>query len=275
MPRFGRAIISALLPLLGLPLGLAGGCRGGGVDGPAFDAGNLASGPPWTDAFPALDGAGAGYALSFDGVKDYATAGNGGFPAAGAAQTVEMWVSYPAAAGTADFLVMRLDLISGVQIGIHDGAVAVWRTYVDRVLVQAPALPPVNAWHHIAYSYDLTVHTLYVDGAVADAEMTTNDIRTPSSVWLGTLDGSSELFKGELDEVRVWSVARSAGDIQADMRHSPPGPVAGLVAYWTFDDAGSDGRALDASGSGNDVTLGDGVAERMPTRVASDAPVDR
>ena len=30
---------------------------------------------------------------------------------------------------------------------------------------------------------------------------------------------------------------------------------------------------MDASGNGNIITLGDGVAERMPSRVVSDAPV--
>ncbi len=217
---------------------------------------------------------GSNLALSFDGVTSYATAANGGFPAAGAVQTVEMWVNYPAptATTTADFLVMRLDLSNGVQIGIHDGALAVWRTYVDRVLVGAPTLPPANTWHHIAWSFDLTVNTLYVDGAVADAEMTATDVRTPTSVWLGTLDGTSELFAGQLDEIRVWNLVRSASDIQADMQHSAPASVPGLVAYWTFDDSASGGRALDASGSGNDVTLGDGVAANMPTRIPSDAP---
>jgi hypothetical protein len=253
MSRSRPVPVPVIVPLLPL-LWLACGCGSGATIPSPFGDSNLA--------------------LSFDGLTEYATAANGGFPAAGAEQTVEMWVNYPAptAATTADFLVMRLDLTSGVQIGIHDGAVAVWRTYVDRVLAQAPTLPTAGAWHHLAYSYDLTVNTLYVDGAVADAEMTATDIRTPTSVWLGTLDGSSELFAGELDEIRVWTVVRSAAEVQADMQHGPPAPAPGLVAYWTFDDAGSGGRALDASGSGNDVTLGDGVAVDMPTRVPSGAP---
>jgi len=240
-----------LVPLL---LSLAGGCGNGTPAVSPFGASNLA--------------------LSFDGLTEYATAGNGGFPAAGNAQTVEMWVDFaaPSATTTADFLAMRLDFTNGVQIGIHAGALAVWRTYVDRVLVQAPTLPSANAWHHVAYSYDTTVNMLYVDGAVADAEMTATDERTPTSVWLGTVDGTNQLFKGELDEIRVWTVVRTAAEIQADMQHSVPGPVTGLVAYWTFDDSGSGGRALDASGSGNDVTLGDGLAANMPTRVSSGAP---
>jgi|SRR5450432_397084 len=239
-----------ILPLLWL----ASGCGAGATTVSPFGASNLA--------------------LSFDGVTSYATAANAGFPAAGAVQTVEMWVNYPAptATTTADFLVMRLDLSSGVQIGIHDGALAVWRTDFDRALAGAPTLPPADTWHHIAWSFDLTVNTLYVDGAVADAEMTRTDVRTPTSVWLGTFDGTSELFAGQLDEIRVWNLVRSESEIQTDMDHSAPGPVPGLVAYWTFDDSASGGRALDASGSGNDVTLGDGVAANMPTRVPSGAP---
>ena len=76
-----------------------------------------------------------------------------------------------------------------------------------------------------------------------------------------------------MDEVRVWATTRSADQITADMAHSAPGPQPGLVAYWTFDDAINGGRSIDLSGSGNDVTLGDGVAAMMPTRVASTAPV--
>jgi len=225
------------------------------------------------DIPPIVDGSAAGYALSFDGVKDYATAGDSGFPATGAAQTLEMWIDYQAAAGTQDFLVLRTDFISGVQIGIHDGALAVWRVYVDRVLVQAPTTPAAGTWHHVAYTFDATTHVLYVDGAMVDSETVATDERTPTSVWLGTSDGSSNLFKGEMDEVRVWSVTRTAADVVGDMAHTSAGAVAGLCAYWTFDDAINGGRSADFSGSGNDVTLGDGVAAMMPNRVPSTAPV--
>jgi hypothetical protein len=255
-----------------LPLLWVAACGGGpamvdaGTDAGAVDSAALA------DAPPPPDGGGAGYALNFDGVNDYATAGNAAFPAAGAEQTVAMWVSYPSASTTQDFVVMRMDFTSGVQIGIRDGTVTVWRVYSSRTLVAAPTLPAVNQWHHLAYTFDRVTHTLYVDGAVAATATVAGDIRTPNSVWLGTLDGSSELFKGRMDEVRVWNVARSAAEIQQDMLHRPTGAEPGLVAYWTFDDASSGGRALDLTGEHNDVTLGDGIAERMPSRVVSDAP---
>jgi Concanavalin A-like lectin/glucanases superfamily len=220
-----------------------------------------------------VDGSAAGYALSFDGAKDYATAGDSGFPAAGVPQTLEMWIDYDDAAGTQDFLVLRTDFISGVQVGIHDGALAVWRVFVDRVLVQAPTTPAAGSWHHVAYTFDATTHLLYVDGALVDTETLATDGRTPTTVWLGSSDGSTNRFKGAMDEVRVWSVTRTAAQVVSDMAHRPAGAEAGLCAYWTFDDAINGGRSVDFSGSGNDVTLGDGVAAMMPNRVPSTAPV--
>jgi hypothetical protein len=233
--------------------------RDASADLPAFDV-------------PPLDGATAGYALSFNGVQ-YATAGDGGFAPVGNDETLELWVNYAAALGRQDFLVLRTDLTNGIQIGIHDGALAVWRVYVDRVLVQAPTLPSANSWHHVAYTYDTLVHRLYVDGALVDTESNPTDGRTPTSVWLGTLDGSTNLFKGTMDEVRVWTVVRSASQILTDMQHSSGAAgQTGLVAYWTFDDAANVGRSLDLSGSGNDVTFGDGLVGWMPSRVPSDIP---
>jgi hypothetical protein len=256
--------------LLLLLLGACGASARAGNDG----------GPPAGDGLvfdipPIPDGSAAGYALSFDGAKDYATAADAGFPIALGPQTLEMWVRSEQASGTQDFLVLRTDFSSGVQVGLHDGALAAWRVYADRVLVTSPVTPPAGTWFHVAYSYDGTTHLLYVNGALADSETVPPDDRTPTSVWLGSADGSTNMFKGQMDEVRVWTTTRTAAQIAADMAHSPAGPQPGLVAYWTFDDAINGGRSIDFSGSGNGLTLGDGVAAMMPTRVASTAPVGK
>ncbi len=264
MRRFALVILLSCAP---------GACRGSG-GGSLFDAALGGNPPADANPFPVLDAGSAGYALSFDGLKDYATAADASFAAAGAPQTVEMWIEYPPIGSTGNQILFtaRLDYTSGVQIGFHGGALAVWRVYVDRVLVQAPALPAANGWHHVAYTYDGTTHTLYVDGSAVDAETNPADERTPTSVWLGTLDGSRQMYTGLMDEVRVWNVARTAAQVAADRQHGRPGAADGLVAYWTFDDVASGGRALDASGNGNTVTLGDGEADQMPARVVSTAP---
>ena len=265
---------SRLAPLLLASLAGAG-C------GPGTAARDAGSGSPDVALFdvpPLTDGNVAGYALSFDGINDYATSGNAGFPAASAQQTISLWVNYVATTGTQDFIVLRLDLESGIQIGIRGGTITVWRTYSSRTLVAAPTAPAAGEWHHVAYTFDRTTHLLYVDGAMVASSTATGDERTPNQVWLGTVDGSAELYSGLMDEVRVWSIVRSATDIQKDMLHRSPGPESGLMAYWTFDDSQNGGRCDDmrkapSDGNRNDVTLGDGIAERMPSRVLSDAPV--
>jgi hypothetical protein len=131
---------------------------------------------------------------------------------------------------------------------------AVWRVSADDVLVAAPRRPAPNTWHHVAYTYDGFSHIIYVDGTEVASETANTDKRTPTSAWLGTLDGSSNLFHGQMDEVRVWSATRGADQVAAEMRHGPVGPQSGLVAYWTFDDAVNGGQSVDLSGMGNTVT---------------------
>lgn len=229
------------------------------------------------EPLPSLDGAPAGYALSFDGVDDYTTAGNGGFGTVADTMTIELWVRFESGATDQDFVALRTNFESGVRVGIHDGTIAVRRVYVDRVLAAAPALPPADVWHHVAYSFDQITNALYVDGVLVDAQVLSTDGRTPNQVWLGSIDGVNALFRGRMDEVRIWSLTRSAAEIQADMKHGPAagssGVIDGLLAYWTFDDDRSGGRSADGSGRGNDATLGDGIAQRMPARIPSDAPL--
>jgi len=264
---FHRWLLAALLA--------APGCGAGAA---ARDAGNGPFDAPIFDVPPLADGDVAGYALSFNGINDYATAGNAGFPAASAPQTISLWVNYLATTATQDFIVLRLDMSSGIQIGLRGGTITVWRTYSSRTLVAAPTTPAAGQWHHVAYTFDRTTHILYIDGVMVASSTATGDERTPNTVWLGTVDGSAELYTGLMDEVRVWSIVRAPADIQKDMLHRNPGPEPGLMAYWTFDDSQNGGRCDDMSKAPtdtirNDVTLGDGIAERMPSRVLSDAPV--
>lgn len=70
---------------------------------------------------------------------------------------------------------------------------------------------------------------------------------------MGSLDGKTAYFKGDLDNVRVWNIVRLQSEILADLglQLSPQG---GLVGLWNMTE-GSGNTAADTSGSGLTATL--------------------
>lgn len=108
-----------------------------------------------------------------------------------------------------------------------------------------------GTWHHVAVSYDGTTWRLYLDGAL-DQQLEVGATPRADSIQhfaLGTAMNStgtpSGWFDGQLDEVRVWSYARSEAELAAAM-HTTLGAEAGLVSRWALDEV--DGGAPDAVG---------------------------
>jgi hypothetical protein len=123
---------------------------------------------------------------------------------------------------------------------------------------------PAGTWVHLAFVCDTTTR-LYVNGVLQDTSSAT--ISLPLGRIGYDTSGHPDYLKGTLDEVRVWNVARTPAQIQANMNHSLAGPQANLVAYWKFDE-GSGTTAYDSSGQANNGTLQNG-----PAWVVSGAPL--
>ena len=214
-----------------------------------------------------LDDSGGNRALSFDGQDDYATTGTAEFPDGLSAYAISAWFRLDSLSGKQAFITVRKDFDSGLGLGVNDGVVTAWRVYGDRTLVAGSKAVSVDTWHHAAYTYDGTTNRLYVDGALADSSDTTPDKRTPTTCWLGTLEGTSELLHGSLDDVHVFEVLRSADQIASELTTQLSANDPGLVMDLTFDE--SQGPIVyDHSPFQNDGQLGDGVAQRMPARVS-------
>jgi len=209
---------------------------------------------------------GQNYALSFDGADDYATSATALFPDGRHEQTLSAWFQVDTLADRAALLTLRKDLDSGIELGLRQGLVGAFRVYGDRQQVIAKTSITTGAWHHAAYTFDGTSNKLYVDGVLVASSGDLPDKRTPTTCWIGTLDGSRDLFEGRLDDVRVFEVARSAEQILAEFAGDFAGSDGGLVLDLSFDEsAGS--RVFDHSELQNDAQLGDGVPQRMPQRV--------
>jgi len=224
---------------------------------------------------PYLRDSGTDYALEFDGTDDYASSGNAGFPFPLDPHGLSLWVAYrdrPDARQS--FLALRRDREAGVEFGVENGVLTAWRYYDGSAYAAATSPMSADAWHHVAYVFDGMQHVVYLDGArVAQGDLMANH-RTPTTTWLGTTDGSSDLFAGKLDEVRVWDLARTDAQIAAEAAGTVEPNPSGLLLHLTFDESGGS-RAFDRSGMDNHATLGDGISGRMPVRVVSDSPHHR
>ena len=131
---------------------------------------------------------------------------------------------------------------TGLHGGYGDGTT--WLNW-DADDVLAP-----GAWNHIALVADGKEQRLYVNGTeVVREPATTPPLQTPLR-WIGR---TSSPFRGSIDEVRVWSVVRTAEQVKDARLQRLTGREEGLTALWNFDDAEKPGR--DATGHGFDGVM--------------------
>ena len=112
----------------------------------------------------------------------------------------------------------------GIALYVFDGA---------RYVVSATARPADvwnGAWHHVAGTFDGRALRLYVDGRpvgepmAAPLRIAYDGVSTRAS--FGQYVGDCELsFRGDMDLVRLWSGARSPGDIAQTAPGIPPAPA--------------------------------------------------
>jgi hypothetical protein len=76
----------------------------------------------------------------------------------------------------------------------------------------------LNAWVHLAATYDGAILRLYVNGTqVASTSVSGAMATTTGSLRIGGNNVWGEWFKGTIDDVRVYNRALSAAEVQADM----------------------------------------------------------
>jgi hypothetical protein len=121
-----------------------------------------------------------------------------------------------------------------------------------------------NQWQHVAVVRDAGVWKLYVDGVQQSLSNTTMTPTTPAgATYIGSNIGGIEAFKGTIDEVRFWSVARSQAQIQLSY-NSLVGTESDLLAYYRFDENYGT-TAFDNSGNNRNATFTNGAAYTAST----------
>jgi hypothetical protein len=216
------------------------------------------------DAGPPVDAADARVwqstgTLSFDGVDDVVNLAAAVGAASETAFSAELWFKTTAATG------MLFEVYGGGadrSIYLDNGKLCFY--------VYTPAYSTVctavnkndGAWHHVAGTLGAVAgQRLYVDGVeegsapavIASAFGGDSGFRLGYG-YIGP-NGVLTYFAGTLDEVRVWSVERTAAEIAANRSTTVAVATAGLQGYWKLDETGAAAVAADATANGNMGTL--------------------
>jgi hypothetical protein len=114
---------------------------------------------------------------------------------------------------------------------------------------------PSNVWTHIAVTYDNSNVKFYKDGLlVATVAQTVSGggSAQPYIMCAGK-------YSGQIDEARIWNVARTQTQIRDNMCRQLTGTETGLVGYWPMNEGADNTCAggedvCDQSGNGNHGT---------------------
>ncbi|HCS71556.1 MAG TPA: hypothetical protein DIW51_16475, partial [Rhodospirillaceae bacterium] len=196
----------------------------------------------------------------FDGIDDFVQATDPAalLPLGNAPFTIEAWVQ-PAAAGTLASLGtetgnqgLEIFFTESGELGIGTDD----RTTIE--VVNSGNAIDDGAWHHVAVAYDGTTFRLYVDGVETASGTGALDF-AGGEVTFGKGFNDSEYFKGSIDDIRIWSDARTAQEIADNHQQAELADEIGLAARYTLDnmDAADLNPALiDISGNGHQISAG-------------------
>jgi hypothetical protein len=182
--------------------------------GPA-NRGSLQSGPQWVDGR-------VGKALSFNGAGSYVTCAAAGLPAAEAPKSFSWWARYSAVPANVQSMISLSDDPPSVtvQAGFREGRFLIWKFGGTPLVAIPPPVPEV--WHHFAYVFDGSRHTLYVDGKPEQTSVGGQSTGALTKLEVGRWGGGpgaagvpGEYYNGLLDELRIYSRALSEGEVAA------------------------------------------------------------
>ncbi len=176
--------------------------------------------------------------------------------------TIEMWIN------SADFspndVYVNLNINSYIALGgwAPDGSFNTWAEGLNPNSINSGSgtTPAVNTWHHIAYVYDGTNQIIYIDGVAVQTTPTSSAViqgngQTHGLVIGARFDGGQQYTNTAFDDVRIWGVARSSAELNANMNSSLTGAENSLFAYYRFEDGAGSSTVTDLTGNGNTLTM--------------------
>jgi hypothetical protein len=215
------------------------------------------------------------FALAFNGTSQLVRVPSSATTAIVGPMTVEAWIKR-SVVGVQHSIVEKYDCngIGGYVLRVTATDKIMFGTRDDcnfGVNVTGATSIPANVWTHVAGSWDGSTLRVFVNG-VSDGALASNRPQKPGNSAMkigerGNAGVANSFFNGQIDEVRLWGVARTAAQINANKGVCVPVNSAGLNGYWKFDE-GLGTTAIDSTANGNAGTL-----VNAPAYVPSTAPL--
>lgn len=236
-----------------------------------------------------LFGQNGGNALSFDGSDDYVKvdAGAGtGLNLGGSSQfTASFWVypNNPASVVNQYLFHKHFSAIGTVQysIWINSGVVS---CRIDRFsaggnyfLTGPSAIITQSKWYYISFVKTATQLQVYVDGILYNAgNIPVTQLGASASngnVMFGRDDAGTFPLDGKMDEIKVWTGARTADQIRQDMYRNESSATTNLTLYLPLNEGTGQVPTDFGNTPANTVTLGptSGAESQDPTWAVSGA----
>jgi hypothetical protein len=153
------------------------------------------------------------------------------------ALTVEAWVRIQNMSGTVVAQGAFSPGITSYDMSVSPNTLSVevrGGEQLQRVTASAPVRSLVGSWHHVAFTLFDNIITTYIDG-VANEKKLIIDVahdKMGADLYIGCHSQLRNIFKGEIAEVRIWNIRRTAPQINAARFKRLSGGEAGLVAYF-------------------------------------------
>ena len=124
---------------------------------------------------------------------------------------------------------------SRIEIGNHDGFLTLYQYPDDEGLVETREALQDSLWHHVAYVREGNVAKLYMDGRLLLTKAA--EAKPGRSLIIGSWYEGRENWRGCIDEVRLWKVARTEAQISTyQAKKIPKRDYKQLLAYYQFDE---------------------------------------
>jgi hypothetical protein len=217
----------------------------------------------------------SGYALKFDGVSDFVRL----HPTSNmlgstwtTAKTVSVWIKPLGAPCTApiaaacDLIVGDTPRTWGISRGVVGGQDRIWVWNFDGSFTSVGIEYTAGQWIHVALVHGGGALTAYKNGELVGS--VPSGATFPGAQWLyfgGAINNAQRnwTFEGEIDELQIWSVARTAAEIFVGAGSLLTGTEPGLAAYYQMSE-GAGTSVADISGHGWTGTLLDGAKDVPP-----------